>query len=439
MARRTDHHDHRLSQDALRGHIPALDGLRGVAILLVLLFHCTDMTASGVLDNAVATTFRWGAYGVDLFFVLSGFLITGILADARGKPGFFSSFYMRRVLRIFPLYYLIVAFSFLVLPNLGTVLAGAPGVSGSTAELVQSKIDRFGQVSGDEWYYWLYLSNFVVAKADTFRHGILDVSWSLSIEEQFYVAWPLLLFFLGALRMRWVCLALLIIAPLFRVWLLGRSVDPLFGGEPTLIDALMYTPGRLEGIALGALLALHLRAGSGRFDPEKRLRSLAPLCKVAAPTLLVASLLVEWGRFTGAADPLDATYNGVVFGVSLVAYGFCALFVLALLAKPGSRWYRLWTWAPLRSFGKYSYAIYLLHLPIRAVIRDLVYGPNFNGERFGDALVTFPTVMGSELPGQLLFYIPAFGACWLAGWLSWHCFEKHVLKLKRFFPYGKRS
>ena len=430
--------DRTLTKDALRGHLPVLDGLRGVAILLVLFFHFTDMTPANAFDTALVTTIHWGHYGVDLFFVLSGFLITGILVEARGKPGYFGSFYMRRVLRIFPLYYLLVIFSFLVLPNLGAALAGAPGVSPDTAQLVQGKLDRFGQGGGDQWYYWLFASNFAVAKVDAYRHGILDVSWSLSIEEQFYLAWPLLLFFLGALRMRWVCLVILIVAPLFRAWLLERSVDPLFGGVPTLIDVYMYTPGRLEGIALGALLAIHLRAGHGRNSPEQRLRRLAPACKVLAPLLLVASLLVEWPHLTGTHTGPDPYLGGALFGISFVAYGFAALFVLALLAKKGTTWYRFWTWRPFVSFGKYSFAIYLLHLPVRAIIRDRAYGPNYNGDRFGDALITFPRVLGSEFAGQLLFYAPALLACWCAGWLSWHCFEKHALKLKRFFPYGKK-
>ena len=77
-------------------------------------------------------------------------------------------------------------------------------------------------------------------------------------------------------------------------------------------------------------------------------------------------------------------------------------------------------------------------MPVRAVIRDMIYGPNFNGSRFGDAMFTFPKIAGSELPGQILFYIPAFAACWFAGWLSWNLYEKHFLQLKRFFPYARK-
>ena len=181
-----------LTSETLRGHLPVLDGIRGMAIVLVLFHHCTDMAVVTGVDKAATLFLHWGGFGVDLFFVLSGFLITGILADTRGHRSFFKSFYARRVLRIFPLYYAICLFSFVVLPNLGPLLAGAVGEG--TAQTIQTKLDRFGTVGADQWYYWTYLSNFVAAKVNAWRHGILDVSWSLAIEEQFYLVWPLLVF-----------------------------------------------------------------------------------------------------------------------------------------------------------------------------------------------------------------------------------------------------
>ncbi len=455
-----------LTATKLRGHIPVLDGLRGFALILVLFHHFTDMTPVGAFDRAVSTTIHHGAIAIDLFFVLSGFLITGILAQSRGRAGYFKCFYARRILRVFPLYYLIVVFSFLVLPNIGPLLAGAPGVSGANAELVQSKLDRFGAVQGDEWYYWTYLSNFAVAKADAFRHGILAVSWSLSIEEQFYLLWPLLIAAMGLLRTRWVCISLIVLSPLFRLWFLSLDVDPLFGGapliidvmmmlglldgiqivpligsEPSVIDVLMLTPGRLEGIALGSLLALHLRGGTGEHEPGRRLTALIPIARVVGPVCLLGAMAIELPRYLGTHEGIDPSHLAATLGMFLVPLGFAGAFVLALDARPGGVWYRLWTSRVLCSFGKYSYAIYLLHLPIRAVIRDVFFGPRVqeSSGRFGTALIEFPTIMGSELPGQLLFYIPAFGVCWVVGWLSWHVFEKHFLKMKKYFPYPKRE
>ena len=428
-----------LTSESLRGHLPVLDGIRGLAIVLVLFHHCTDMAVVTGADKAATLFLHWGGFGVDLFFVLSGFLITGILADTRGHRRYFRSFYARRVLRIFPLYYAVCLFSFVVLPNLGPILAGAVGEQ--TAATIQTKLDRFGTVGADQWYYWAYLSNFVSAKVNAWRHGILDVSWSLAIEEQFYLVWPLLVFLLGALRMKLVCVACLVLSPLFRAWMLLRGTDPLYGGETTIIDVYVLTPGRLEGLALGALIALHLRgkpvenAPPDDPGPGIRLARLVPIAKIVAPVCLLASVAFEGTRFLSDHKVHSHTAWTAYAGYTVVAIGFAAVLVLALAARPGSLWHRFWTFKPLRSFGKYSYAIYLVHMPVRAVIRDLIYGPNFNGSRFGDAIVTFPKIGDSELLGQVLFFIPAFGACWIVGWLSWNLFEKHFLKLKKHFPY----
>jgi len=272
------------------------------------------------------------------------------------------------------------------------------------------------------------------------RHGILDVSWSLSIEEQFYLLWPLLVCVLGRARMKLVCVLCLVISPAFRAWMLLRGTDPFFGGETSIIDVYVLTPGRLEGLALGGLIALHLRGGDKTFaqEPGRRLARLVPIAKIVAPVCLVLSVGFEATRFFSDHKIHSHTAYTAYAGYSIVAIGFAAVLILALAAKPGTLWYRVWTFAPLRSFGKYSYAIYLLHMPVRAIIRDLIYGPNYNGSRFGDAIISFPKIGQSELLGQVLFYIPAFAACWIVGWLSWNLFEKHFLKLKNFFPYERR-
>jgi peptidoglycan/LPS O-acetylase OafA/YrhL len=156
-------------------HTPALDGIRGIAILLVLVHHFTlfdPITSVGAWLGFVALL---GWSGVDLFFVLSGFLITGILIDARTSDRYFISFYARRTLRIFPLYYLVVFLCFVVLPYFPR-----------WHELL------VGHANLPEWPYWTYLVNFSIAERDAFQHGVLDVAWSLAIEEQFYLLWAVL-------------------------------------------------------------------------------------------------------------------------------------------------------------------------------------------------------------------------------------------------------
>ena len=154
------------SASPVRGaHVPVLDGIRGLAILMVMWCHTTGYGGKHAFDMWFNYLSWWGGIGVDLFFVLSGYLITGILLDSRGSSRFFGNFYARRALRIFPLYYAVVAFSFLVLPRF----------------LPPAQAERFGRIAGDEPYYWFYLQNFAMARADGIRHGVLDITWSLAI------------------------------------------------------------------------------------------------------------------------------------------------------------------------------------------------------------------------------------------------------------------
>jgi peptidoglycan/LPS O-acetylase OafA/YrhL len=374
--------------------IPVLDGVRGLAILLVLAFHENVVTG-----DRVTTSFDWwflraagvGWSGVDLFFVLSGFLITGILLDARGDPHYFRNFYARRTLRIFPLYYAVVFLSLVVIPNLPAGVVPA------------AKLQRFGSIEGDGIWYWLYLSNFAIARAGAWRHGILDVSWSLAIEEQFYLLWPTLVALLGRRRLAGACVALLVGAPLVRLWLTLWEVNP--------IAVYIVTPGRLDPLAVGALLAVAAREPGG-------LRALArPARWVFAGTF---AALAAWFVWRGGIDGLAPAVQ--IAGYSALAWLFGALLVLVLVAPGDTLLHRVFASGFLRSFGKYSYALYLFHLPVRAALRDTVYGQD-----------QFPRILGSLVPGQILFYAISTALAFGLAMLSWALFEKRFLALKRHF------
>ena len=160
-----------------RGHILALDGLRGIAILLVVFSHFVSnlrIPADGWAWPLVSIAHA-GWAGVDLFFVLSGFLITGILVDARGSSTYFKSFYARRALRILPAYYGFLLAIFVVLPLLHL---GAG--------------DNYMLARQHQGWYWLHLTNVMMAIGELPGHGPYPSTlfWSLAVEEQFYLIWP---------------------------------------------------------------------------------------------------------------------------------------------------------------------------------------------------------------------------------------------------------
>jgi peptidoglycan/LPS O-acetylase OafA/YrhL len=231
------------------GHVPELDGVRGVAIAMVFAFHYVGFQGQGTLMAYLSGVTRSMWCGVDLFFVLSGFLITGILLDARGRPRYFTTFYGRRTLRIFPLYFGLLAFAFLALPRL--VPMTSPG-------------DR--RLLAHQAWLWTYATNFktMVTGHSVFvgDHVWLHHLWSLAVEEHFYVIWPFLVGLAPLSGVRRVCWACLAICPLIRVGLMGTSLPP--------IAAYCATFCRLDSLTIGGLLALFVRGQAGGTVDSRR-------------------------------------------------------------------------------------------------------------------------------------------------------------------------
>ncbi|QSQ21675.1 acyltransferase [Pyxidicoccus parkwayensis] len=373
----------------LQGHLPVLDGVRGLAVLLVVLFHTTHLSDQSALGRATWWVAGAGWTGVDLFFVLSGFLITGILWEAKGQPYYFRNFYMRRFLRIFPLYYLTLAVSFLVLPTLAGRL----------------NLDERITTEGATWYL-LYLSNFYQLWVDT-THPILGVVWSLAIEEQFYIVWPFLIgavSYRGAIRL---CLGTIALAILVRLGL-------TFSGA-SLESTYVVTFCRVDSLAMGALLSLALRHPEGlglKAFPWMRYAVWA-----AVPVVLTLIVL-----------PVGPAFETVkrTFGYTAIAVVYAAIVYRAVAAAPGKALNRFFSSKLLRTYGKYSYAIYLIHSPLDAILR-----------RTSFLRTPLKPVLGSDFPMQVAFYVVAAGISLGLALVSWNLFEKHLLKLKDRFPYGE--
>ena len=377
-------------------HVPAIDGLRGLAVLLVMIHHNFVMLfyrRAAITTHAESMAyqiFSAGWLGVELFFVLSGFLITGILLDSKTQPHYWRNFYARRVLRIFPLFYLLAIFSFVILPHL---------------PLPSIKAARFNSVGSDQWMYWIFLVNVAIAKVDVYRHGIMDVAWSLSIEEQFYLLWPLVVLVLRQRTLMIISAVIIAASPLLRMiaWEIGLSGKQIY----------VLTPFRLDGLAAGALLACATRS-------PIRDRWIKPMFGGA---LIVGGLILFIGTMLIAGNSESEGYLISIVGLSGGAIASLGL-LMAILSLPAEGWLiGFLSSSPMRMFGKYSYALYLVHLPLRALLRDRVIKP----EHFG----SFP---GGAFVGQAVFYVVSISLALVVAIASWYIIERPALSLKRYFP-----
>jgi peptidoglycan/LPS O-acetylase OafA/YrhL len=372
--------------------IAALDGLRGMAILLVLLHN--DGGVSGGLTNLALKLYASlvtapGWWGVQLFFALSGFLITRILLESKGARGYFSRFYMRRALRIFPLYYVAVALVFFAVPH--------------TTAL--EPITETGTRSS--FWYWTYLANWIQpfgGLVPTFGHF-----WSLAVEEQFYLLWPALVLMVSERSLAIVCSSIAVAALVIRF-----SLFSIF--EPTLAGSAAYhfTISRCDSLALGALVAIIAR------NPRMLSTALRWIWPVMVTVLVAIGVL--YVRQHGL-EPSDLPV--VTFGQTLFAVLSAALVLVCATPRETGATRKLTRalsvrW--LRSVGKYSYAIYIFHVPMNRLARPI----------FDPILSTGGSYV--RLAEHLAYVIGIFACCYLAAVISWYVIEQPFLSLKRFFP-----
>jgi peptidoglycan/LPS O-acetylase OafA/YrhL len=394
--------------DAGDGRDPRLDGLRGLAILLVVLYHATHYgIARTAAQRALTFVPSLGWSGVDLFFVLSGFLITGILLRARHGSRYYGPFYARRVLRIFPLYYAVLVFFLLIVPRIEAFAVAdgfwSPGV------------EREGI------WYWLYLSNVRAAWLGVWDHQMLSIAWSLAIEEHFYLLWPWVVRRASDRRLLAICAATAVGALALRAACVAAGTNPLV--------AYVLTPCRLDTLATGAAIAIVAARPDG-------LARLARVARVVLPVAMALFLLLcVWIR--PAASEAGAPRQGFA-AATAAALGFigdpwmqtagftllCAIYgalLVRVITAPAGAWSaRLFEMGWLRSVGRVSYAMYLFHFFVATLVLG-VYSPALYPRYF---LIAVPA-----------FWLLAIGTTWLLARLSWSAFEEPILRLKRHFPY----
>ncbi len=367
-------------------HVPSLDGLRGLAILLVIPHNLRLLVEPhDALSHWLTFWFDRGWVGVQLFFVLSGFLITRILLRSRQSEGYFKAFFMRRTLRIWPLYYGSLALVLWVLPALGVAMRRDPQL---------------------DIYLLSFLSNYV----HPFHPGaiVMPHFWSLAVEEQFYLVWPIVVWFCAARQLAWVSLALIALTPLVRFALLhaGMSTDVIYE----------WTPCRMDALAFGAMAAamLEQQAVLNAMKRHPRWWTWGPW-----------GLLILGAMATHAYEFISEMQH--VLGYTALAMACAALLMRSVLAdehgvgKP-MNWAR---WAWLARVGRYSFAMYVWHVPLNM----FVWAPL--AERWG----------WTQHPGfglQLAYALSGLLVSYVLGVLSYELLEKHFLALKARFTVGAK-
>jgi peptidoglycan/LPS O-acetylase OafA/YrhL len=328
------------------GRIPELDGLRGLAILLVLLGHYIGVANRAPLLPLLhhfLGVFGAGWIGVDLFFVLSGFLIGGILLDARSSANYFRTFYTRRVFRILPVYYLWTLLY-------ASIVVGAilffPGRTGlGVADLKHVPIQL------------LFLRDIIIGNMPPLAMAWFMATWSLAVEEQFYLLAPLLIRFVSRRKLVVTLAAIIAVLPLVRFLLVQNF------GAAGLRAAYFTMPCRADSLAWGILLAVGWRWPALREFFRQR-TALLP-CAVAVLFAGVCALVPWLARPYGVLS--------LTAGLSWLGMFFSALLLLVLSQTEG--WVAgIMRWRMLRSLGTVSYCVYVIHTAFNVYTHQFVLG-----------------------------------------------------------------
>ncbi len=375
-------------------HIPGLDGIRGAAIVAVVLYHFFNIPYAA-----------W--YSMDSFFVLSGFLITGILLDTRKNKHYFKNYIARRMLRILPLYYGVLIVFFLIVPLI----------------VSESKLAPFSVYYDNQGYFWSYLQNWILLIKEADLKGVSRIFlhlWSLAVEEQFYIVWPFLILLFSTRNLVKIILLLIVFS-------VGIKCYYFFSGY-TWQYAYFNTFARLDSLCIGGLLAIAVRDNYVTTILEKIVPYIFKILLVVLfLAIMIARPRTPWPSGSGKGGLIHQLLMPqgqflLPLGNTIFAIFFAALILYCMSPHKNNTAKWLLELPILRFFGKYSYAMYIFHVPILALLRP-------------DLAVT----LTKHMPKSIAFVSANFICLILtmaAALVSWNLIEKPALKLKKFFSYN---
>jgi peptidoglycan/LPS O-acetylase OafA/YrhL len=354
-----------------RSYYPALDGLRGVASLLVVIYHNFDF---------IKNYFFFGWLGLDIFFVLSGFLITDILLNTVGKKNYLRNFYVRRVLRVFPLYYLGLVFFLIILPRIPNI---------------PIRIDYF--VDNQVWL-WTYLENWLYIFKPS-NQDALNHLWSLAVEEQFYLIWPLIILLLRKPKYILIFISLVLLFTVgLRYWVWVNQFEKLAYYN-------LYTFTRIDGICIGVMVACLQKI------------NLKFLGKNTALIVFIFAGLNFLFYF------FNKKYNFSFPYLAIVGYTtFAMIFGLLIydIVNGGTKFITtIFNIAPLKLIGRISYGCYIIHWPLYLLI--------------GPSLARWSTKNLPFISSHFFASATATILAYIIGYLSYRYFEMRFLVLKKHF------
>jgi len=380
-----------------RERVPELDGIRGLAICLVVFYHYgpySIIPGSCWLGDFFRTTFALGWSGVDLFFVLSGFLIGGILIDNRNSKHYFKSFYIRRCCRILPAYLLTLAI-YLALKLL------------LTAYSFQSWFEElFLQGNMPFWANLTFTQNIVSAITGKMNADWLMITWTLALEEQFYLVLPIAIWLLKPSWLIPTLLVLLCFNPLLQLFL--WLYYPL-----SYLATSHVIPLRGDALLIGVICAFSLRQKKLMIWLEQNSRHLQ---------VIFLFLLLGAGYLANKCDLGAFEFEKILIFNLWLALLYVILLLLAVTDKKGIV-ATVMRFSPLRKLGTISYGVYLFHMPINALLHGLLLGRDRRYRDLSDVIVTIAALIITLIVTSL----------------SWHFLESPIVAWGHSFLYGKHK